>query len=244
MHSMRPALAALLLATPLLLAAGDVGVYDDFGAAGIDAARWRVEGAGFTQPGDGFLHYSHSGPGRARLVSTALFKSGVFTMPFSRYRCDNRAPPAAGLGSVVALGLGLQDLASWVRIERGQIQSDPQHGILGGYIEVNWVTPDDPGRIRVNYVQTDWTAGFLQIRHDGSRATFFYRERESDPWTQMVVTGRGGRPVPGAEPLEVPVRWPAGAPLFVQAFPGGRESDGYALSVAVDRVGAVPFPAN
>ncbi len=187
-------LISLLVLSPLWCSAADSGLYDDFIGTGINHDKWISEGHGFTQPSDGSLHYSNSGTEHAQLISKSLFSSGVFTMQFADYQCSNAAPPAQGLGSVAALGLGFLKENQWVRIERGQIQSDLAHGITGGYIEVNWVSPDEPGRIHVNNVQSEWKSGFLQIRAEEKAVTFFYRENEITPWTQMAVTGRGGRP--------------------------------------------------
>ena len=216
-------------------------VYDDFTGPGIDGGKWSVTGSGFTAPGDGFLHYSGSTPVKEKITSTALFTSGIFTMPFTDYSSDNSAPPARGLGSVAALGLGAQSTNAWVRIERGQVTDDPAHGIIGGYIEVNWMLPSNPGKIYVNYVKSDITAGTLQLRYDGAKVTFFYRNRDSDPWTQMVVTGQGGKPVLDGEgrtqPLVITPGWTEAVPIFIQAIPGGDDSTpSYQLSFKVDRV--------
>ena len=75
---MRPTEAAVfrlvtvlsVLAAPLLLcsAMASAAIYDDFTVfkpGGYDAGKWTVEGAGFTQPGDGCLHYKGTGPATA-----------------------------------------------------------------------------------------------------------------------------------------------------------------------------------
>jgi hypothetical protein len=71
---------------------------------------------------------------------------------------------------------------------------------------------------------------------------FFRRENEIAPWTQMVVTGQGGRPLLDSDkrprPLVIDMHWPAGAPLFIQAFPGGAEADNYALNFTVEKISA------
>ena len=92
-----------VLAAPLLLcsAMASAAIYDDFTVfkpGGYDAGKWTVEGAGFTQPGDGCLHYKGTGPATARLVSASTYSSGVFTMPFADYFCNNNAPGGQGLG--------------------------------------------------------------------------------------------------------------------------------------------------
>ena len=218
-------------------------VYDDFDGQGIDRHKWTPTGAGFSQPGDGYLHYSGTSlaadgktPTNEKLVSKSLFKWGVFTMPFSDYRSDNTAPPAKGLGSVAALGLGSGDSGAWVRIERGQVVD-----FNYGYIEVNWSFRDSNGEwgdIHVNYVPSVVTSGELQLRYDGVHVTFYYRSSESEPWTQMMVTGAGGLPADEPpEPLVITPPWDAAVPLFIQAIPGGSvKTSSYNLSFEVDKV--------
>jgi len=124
-------LTIILLSVSLASAVEIAIIYDDFNKTGINHAKWALDGSGFSQPGDGYLHYSGAGPNRSYLTSATLFTSGVFTMPFSDYRCNNEAPPGQGLGSLAALGLGLREANHWVRIERGQVRSDPAHGSSG-----------------------------------------------------------------------------------------------------------------
>ena len=244
-------LAATLFAGVLFFSSAGAVVYDDFTTTGIDTDRWTATGtgvmSGFTQPGDNYLHYSGSTPVKDKLTSTMVFTSGIFTMPFADYTCDNSAPPARGLGSVAAIGLGSRNTNRWVRIERGQIQPDPMHGIIGGYIEVNWVLPSNPNKIYVNYVQSDITSGLLQIRYDGKKVTFFYRASEEDPWAQMVITGQGGKFVLDAlgktQPLVIEPGWTEAVPMFIEAIPGGDDSaPSYTLSFKVDYVGADRLP--
>ena len=209
-------------------------------AAEIDGGGWTPEGAGFTLAADGAIRYSGSGPERARLVSRDRFTSGVFTLRFSGYRCDNAAPPARGLGSVAALGLGLAAENHWVRIERGQIRGRGKGAGSGGYIEVNWVVPEDPERIHVNYVESTLASGFLRIRYDGTRVTFFFRASAPDPWTPMQVLSEPGAGAQAGS-AGIPMRWPAaGVPLFLQACPGGTRGDRYTLSFAADPVEVAP----
>ena len=179
-------------------------------------------------------------PVNEKLTSTTVFPSGVFTMPFADYSSNNNAPAGQGLGSVVALGLGSRDSGAWVRIERGQVLGTPS----GQYIEVNWCFRNSNGewsKIYVNYVQSDITSGFLQLRYDGTNVTFFYRTLETDPWTQMVITGQGGLPVLDAngqtQPLVITPGWTTPVPMFIQALPGGAiGTPYYTLSFKVDNV--------
>jgi hypothetical protein len=215
-------------------------VYDDFNNAGIDSNKWIAAGTGFNQPGDGYLYYSGTTPVNEKLISTAIFTSGVFTMPFADYSSDNNAPPGLGLGSVVALGLGSRNSGAWVRIERGQVLGTS----IGQYIEVNWafqINGDQWSNIYVNYVQSDITSGELQLRYDGIDVTFFYRAARTDPWTQMVITGQGGQPVLDAngqvQPLVVTPGWTTAVPMFIQAIPGGAiGTSSYTLSFRVNNV--------
>jgi hypothetical protein len=243
-------LLAVLFAAVFFSGAADAALYDDFTNPGIDQTKWTATGPGFTQPGDGYLYYRGVTSNNARLISTALYTSGIFTMPFNDYISDNTAPPAQGLGSVVALGLGDQSNSQWVRIERGQVMGDLAHGITGGYIEVNWVLPSspDPNRIYVNYVQSEIASGSFQLRYDGTDVSFFYRTIETDPWTQMVITGQGGQPVldhGATQPLIITPGWTTAVPIFIQAVPGGNiaNHDNYALSFKVDNINvSVPEP--
>jgi hypothetical protein len=233
-------MAALLL---LLSGTARAAIYDDFTVfkiEGYDVDKWTADGTGFTQPGDGHLHYKGTGPSTASLVSTSSYTSGFFTMPFADYFSDNNAPGGRGLGSVAALGLGHPSGNQWVRIERGQVRGDPKPGVPGNYIEVNWNSPRDPRHIFVNWVESDISSGFLQLRYDGLHVTFFYRTLETDPWTQMVVTNRVGRPVLDAnnrtQPLIVTPDWKGAVPMFIRAIPGGTLSDHFAMTFRVDNV--------
>jgi hypothetical protein len=240
-----PAKTIIVLLTTLFLvlffsAASSAAVYDDFNNSGIDSSKWIIAGTGFKQPGDGYLYYSNTTPVNERLISTAVFTSGVFTMPFADYSSDNDAPPGLGLGSVVALGLGSRNDGAWVRIERGQVLGTS----IGQYIEVNWafqINGNHWSSINVNYVQSDITSGELRLRYDGTDVTFFYRAAKTDPWTQMVITGQGGRPVLDAngqvQPLVVTPGWTTAVPMFIQAIPGGAIGTlSYTLSFKVDSV--------
>jgi len=237
-----------LLATMSLPVFADAAIYDDFSGLAIDPTRWAIDGGGFTQPHDGYLHYSGTGPVRAKLVSKADYGSGIFTMPFSDYSSNNNAPAAMGMGSVAAIGLGSKDSGAWVRIERGQVLGTG----IGEYIEVNWAFLTDDaewGPIHVNYVPSDITSGFFQVRHDGAQVTFFYRAGETDPWTQMVVTAQGGQPVLDADgrtqPLVVTPGWTIAVPMFIEARPGGSDDEpynSYTLSFNVDYVAADRLP--
>ena len=229
---------------PIYCGSSDAYVYDDFtGPSGsaVDATKWVTYGSGFTLSGDGYLNFNNTSSSNGKLVSTCLFDSGVFTMPFLDYSSNNDAPPAMGLGSVVALGLGYQSAYQWVRIERGQV-----HG--SGYIEVNWQT-NEGMKTAVNYVPSAIESGFLQLRYDGADVTFFYRTLETDPWSQMVITGQGGIPVPdmngNAQPLVVMPGWTSDVPVFIQGIPGGPyNGEAYNLSFKADQVTVdVPEPA-
>jgi hypothetical protein len=217
-----------------------------FTGAGIDADRWEVAGKGFTQPGDGYLHFAGTGPVSESLVTKQLFSSGLFTLPFRDYASDNNAASGKGLGSIAGFGLGNRAAKSWVRLERGQIRPDPQHRIGGGYIEVNWVDPAEPGNpIHVNWLPSEITAGALQIRYDGTQVTFFYRADPTDAWAPVVETGRGGQPVrTGGRALALTPGWTSPVPLFINAFPGGSPSDRYTLSFKIGAIDVSPAPAH
>lgn len=220
--------------------------YDDFAGTAIDAERWEIDGNGFSQPGDGYLHFAATGPTSQTVTSKRLFASGVLMMPFRDYSCDNNAPAGRGLGSIAGFGLGDKAAGSWVRLERGQIRPDLRHGITGGYIEVNWVDPGEPGNpIHVNWLQSEIAAGFLQIRYDGRRVTFFYREKPTDAWSPVLETNRTGQPVGprSGRPLVLTPGWTAPVPLFVNALPGGSESDHYRLAFKIGPIDVSPVPA-
>ena len=233
-------LLTTLLAVLFLTTSADAALYDDFTSPGVNTDKWTISGDGFTQPGDGYLYYSGNTPVNEKLTSTMVFPSGVFTMPFADYSSNNNAPAGEGLGSVVALGLGSRDSGAWVRIERGQVLGTS----IGQYIEVNWCFRNSNGewsKIYVNYVQSNITSGFLQLRYDGTNATFFYRALKTDPWTQMVITGQGGLPVLDAkgqtQPLVITPGWTTPVPMFIQALPGGAiGTPYYTLSFKVDYV--------
>lgn len=234
-----PFLSVLLL---LLTATVGAATYDEFNGASIDTTRWTVNGTGFSQSaGDGYLHFSAVGSAPQGMVSTALYTSGVFTMPFSDYLCNNDAPSAQGLGSIAGLGLGTRSGNNWVRIERGQV-----HG--GGYIEVNWVNPNEAGNpIHVNWLPSSITSGIFQLVYNGTDVSFFHRTDPSDPWTQVVKTDLNGQPVlvnGQTQPLVISPGWGSGVPMFVSALTGGNPSDQYGLSFKVDYVDvtAVPEP--
>jgi hypothetical protein len=227
-------LAVLSLSFPVVARAF---VYDNFAGSEIDQNKWTATGAGFYQLGDGYLYYRGITPANESLVSKSLYTWGTFTMPFADYSSNNGAPPAQGLGSVVALGLGSQESGAWVRIERGQVVS-PQDG----YIEVNWRirgSDGEWGKIHVNYLPSNIISGELQLRYDGVHVTFYYRTSGTDPWTQMVITGQGGLPPDGqVEPLIITPNWETAVPMFVQAIPGGAidTTPTYALSFKVESV--------
>jgi hypothetical protein len=232
---------ALLLFTGQLAGAEP---YDDFTRAGIDSGRWESSGRGFVQPGDGYLHFAGTGPNSESLVTKQRFSSGVFTLPFRDYACDNNAPAARGLGSIAGFGLGDRQARSWVRLERGQIRPDPQHRLSGGYIETNWVNPDEPGNpIHVNWLPSEISAGFLQIRYDGARVTFFYRSQPTDRWAPVVETTKGGQPLGfSGRPFVVTPGWTTPVPLFINALPGGTPSDRYTLSFKIGAIDISPVP--
>lgn len=215
----------------LLLVCGNAGadVYDDFNGTGIDEQKWVTAGGGFSQPGDGYLHFSGSTGDRSGLTSIKLFQSGVFTLSFNDYKCNNNAPSGKGLGSIAGFGLGSRASNNWVRFERGQVNS-------GGYIEVNWVEPNESGHpIHVNWLPSEITAGFLQIRYDGTQVSFFYRVKDTDAWRPIVKTGRDGYPI-SKSPLILTPGWGMEVPLFITALPGGGKSSHYTLSFKVDKV--------
>ena len=232
-------LLTTLLAVLFLTTSADAALYDDFTSPGVNTDKWTISGDGFTQPGDGYLHYQGTTGQNATLPSTAVFPSGVFTMPFADYSSNNDALAGEGLGSVVALGLGSRDSGAWVRIERGQVLGTS----IGQYIEVNWrfrISDNEWSEIYVNYVRSDITSGFLQLRYDGTHVTFFYRTLKTDPWTQMVITEQGGAPVlvnDQTQPLVITPGWTTPVPMFIQALPGGDDSTpSYTLSFKVDYV--------
>lgn len=229
-RSSRKCLNVALLALVLFVLVrhyASADIYDDFKGIGIDASKWQVAGGGFSQPGDGFLYFSDSGPTLQTLVSKTLFSSGIFTMSFYDYSCDNNAPTSRGLGSIVGLGLGTE--ANWVRIERGQVREYP-NGYGGGYVEANWVVPGETGnQVHVNGSPSKITAGFLQVRYDGTHVTFFYRASLADTWTQMGKTSL----TPG---------WTTAVPMFVIVDPGGNRSDRYTLSFKLAGVEVSPMP--
>jgi hypothetical protein len=239
-------LLTTLLAVLFFTTTAGAAIYDDFAGPGIDQNKWTVTSSGFSQPGDGYLYYSGATPVKEKLTSTKVFPSGIFTMPFAEYLSDNNAPPGEGLGSVMALGLGSTESGAWVRIERGQVLGTS----IGQYIEVNWSFRNSNGewsKIYVNYVQSVITSGFLQLRYDGTNVTFYYRTLKTDPWTQMVITGQGGRPVLDAkgqtQPLIVTPGWTTPIPMFIQALPGGDDSTPYyTLSFKVDNVRTNSLP--
>jgi hypothetical protein len=220
----------LLVVAILLLIPGpaNAAIYDDFNGVGIDHNKWEIIGTGFSQPGDGYLHFFYRGSEGHSLVSKGLYASGIFSMAFKDYKCDNRAPGGKGLGSIAGFGLGSKSLNNWVRIMRGQIRS-------GGYIEVNWVVPNEPNHpIHVNWIASEIKDGFLQIHYDGKAATFFFRAKETDAWRQMPETDPDGHP--SSRPLILRPGWGAKVPMFIIAFPGGQGSDNYTLSFKVDNV--------
>jgi hypothetical protein len=216
-------LFAALLTVLFFAAAGNAAIYDNFTESGIDSNKWVPADTGFSQPGDGYLHYNGATPVKEELISTTLFTSGIFTMLFADYSSNNAAPAGEGLGSVMALGLGSRKSGAWVRIERGQVLGT----IAGQYIEVNWafrINGDQWSNTYVNYVRSDITSGELQLRYDGTDVTFFYRTATTDPWTQMVLTGQGGQPVLSngqTQPLIITPAWTTAVPMFIQAIPGG-----------------------
>jgi hypothetical protein len=240
-----PARTTMVLLTTLLAVlffstSAGAAIYDDFTSPGINTDKWTISGDGFTQPGDGYLHYLSDTPVNEKLTSTTVFPSGIFTMPFADYLSDNNAPAGEGLGSVVALGLGSRNSGAWVRIERGQVLGTSD----GQYIEVNWCFRNSNGewsKIYVNYVRSDITSGALQLRYDGTNVTFYYRTLKTDPWTQMVITGQGGYPVLDnngrTQPLVITPGWTTPIPMFIQALPGGDDgTPSYTLSFKVDNV--------
>jgi hypothetical protein len=242
-----------LLSVMLMLASTGAGaaIYDDFDGPSIDTAKWTITGTGFSQSADdGYLHFWATASPAQTMVSTSLYTSGVFTMPFSDYICDNAGLPAQGLGSVAGFGLGTRSSNDWVRFERGQVQGDPAHGITGGYVEVNWVSPNEAGHpIHVNWIQSDITSGSLQTVYNGTDIAFFYRSNASDPWTQMMKTGPNGQPIllNGQEqPLVLTADWGMAVPMFIQALTGGNlgvtPPDQYSLSFKVDYVDVSPVP--
>lgn len=203
--------------------------YDDFSGIGIDPTKWVIVGDRFSQPGDGFLHFSATGRTFQMLRSQAVFSSGIFTMSFLDYWCDNNAPHSQQLGSIVGLGLGTE--GNYVRIERGQVRAGPigYSSNIGGYLEVNWLVPGEPGnRIHVYAIPSAITSGFLQIRYDGTRVSFFYRTSAAQTWTRV-----GPILTPG---------WTEAVPMFIQGIPGGTWSDRYTLRFRLDSVEVDPLP--
>lgn len=202
--------------------------YDDFSGIGIDPSKWVVIGDRFSQPGDGFLHFSATGRTFQMLRSQTVFSSGVFTMSILDYWCDNDAPHSQQLGSIVGLGLGTE--GHYVRIERGQVRAGPMgySSNIGGYLEVNWIVPSEPGsRLHVDASPSAITSGFLQIRYDGTRVSFFYRTSVTQAWTRV-----GPILTPG---------WTGPVPIFIQGLPGGTWSDRYTLRFRLDSVEVDPI---
>lgn len=101
-------LPIVLLALFLTCYSAAADIYDDFNGNGIDVSKWAIIGSGFSQPGDGYLYYSRSGNTLSMLGSKSLFTSGVFTLSFLDYRCDNDAPSDKYLGSIFALSLAIK----------------------------------------------------------------------------------------------------------------------------------------
>ncbi len=76
---------------------------DDFTTPGIDSTKWTTQGnLSFTQPGDGFLHFSGSGTGLS-----AMFFSNVVLDPTQPLKVEFRA--AIYSGSQARLSMGLMD---------------------------------------------------------------------------------------------------------------------------------------
>jgi hypothetical protein len=207
--------------SPTELNRSSANFYDDFGGNGIDSNRWLMMGHKFSQPGDGFLHFSSTGRTFQELQSHAVFTSGVFTMSFLDYWCDNQAPHSEQLGSLVALGLGTDPY--YVRIERGQVRGGEMgySPNIGGYVEVNWQSREEPW-LHVEGVPSAITSGFLQIRYDGTRVSFYYRPAGNNTWT-------------GVGPVLTP-NWTKPVPLFIQAATGGKSTDRYTLRFKVDDI--------
>jgi hypothetical protein len=198
--------------------------YDDFNGNGISSRKWASIGPNFSQPGDGFLYFSGTGRMHPQLRSREVFSSGVFTMSFLDYWCDNDAPTSQQLGSLVGLGLGSG--LHYVRIERGQVRADPMGSPnIGGYIEVNWQTPSEPW-LHVEAIPSAITSGFLQIRYDGTRVSFYYRVYGAKTWVRV-----GPILAPG---------WEEAVPLFIQAVPGGKSSDRYTLRFKINDIEVDP----
>lgn len=230
----------------LLLAYGGAGAatYDDFKGNVIDESKWEVRGDGFSQPGDGYLHFSAKGAVSRNLVSKSLFSSGVFTMPLRDYSCDNQAPIGRKIGSIAGFGLGSREKNSWVRIERGQTASSRRTGASGGYIEVNWVDPNETGNpIHVNWLWSEVPNCDLQIRYDGTQVTFFYRLKETDEWIPVPITGESGSWTIGKpQPLLLTPGWESAVPLFINGYPGGLDFDHYSLSFKAGPIEVSPAP--
>ena len=50
-------LLTTLLAVLFFSTRAGAAIYDDFTSPGINTDKWTISGDGFTQPGDGYLHY-------------------------------------------------------------------------------------------------------------------------------------------------------------------------------------------
>ncbi len=228
----------LLLGAILLVAATvHAAIYDHFTGSTIDMDKWTAVGTGFSLSDGTYLQYDGTGPYGARLVSVTRYTSGVFTMAFSDYRCSNNEPPNQGKGSIAAFGIGTTAGNNWVRIERGGVAA-------GGYVEVNWVDPNETNHpIHVNWLPSAVTAGFLQLRYDGTSVSFFYRPLATDPWTQMAKSSNGVPVVQNGStvPLVLRPNWGSAMPLFIIGHPGASASD--TLHFKVDSVDAAIIPA-
>jgi hypothetical protein len=222
----------------------NAGIYDDFTNIGIDANKWKITGSGFSQPGDGYLYFNDKTADPSKLVSTMHYSSGVFTMLFSDYSSNNLAPANQNKGTIAGIGLSAGP-TDYVRIERGQVLGS--NGGPVGYLEVNWF--DQNGVLQENYINfpnTDFLSGALQLRYDGSVVTFWYQGGTNGQWSQMMLTDHG-QPLPDQngqpQPFILTPDWITPVAMFIQAYPGDPVYPNVTLSFKVDRVEApVPEP--
>lgn len=181
-----PLAAWLILAVVLMLFAGaaQAYVYDDFTSAGINPSKWSDNGPNygfFSQPGDGYLHYSDPGNINDRLKSANPVSGAFFlSMQYSNFQATNSYQGGQFQATTVELMVAVPNYGVFVL-----------EGNKGGslFFQAAYSKPGDKQNLCApipTSVDSGWLGiGYNGISGPGGQLTLWYNAGAG--WTELAT---------------------------------------------------------